>query len=130
VFFLGHLGMVANVDWLARWCYPFCMARGGKKITDARDFQLTGDARTGYTYFVTGSSDDGYRWALVDRRGGTLCSSDVFARKAECLTALRAVQRHAATTHVIDEAGQTCRSGGLRGAERVLSRRPRVGPGA
>jgi hypothetical protein len=64
----------------------------------------TSDARSGDTYFVTGSSADGYQRTLVDRSDDTLCSSDVFARKADRLKALRAVQRHAATSHVIDEA--------------------------
>ena len=74
------------------------------KKRDAPDFQLTGDARRGYTYFVIGSADDGYSWELLAANGDTLCSSAVFANKSDCLKAMRAVQRHAATTHVIREA--------------------------
>ena len=79
------------------------MRRTAKKV-DPRDYQLTGDARTGYTYFVNGNADAGYQWMLVDRDGETLCSSELFAHKADCHNTLRAVQRHAATTHIIDEA--------------------------
>ena len=75
-----------------------------KKQIDPRDYQLTGDARLGYTYFVVRTGDGGYKWVLADRTGETLCSSDTFAYKEECLKRLRAVQRHAATKHVIDEA--------------------------
>ena len=75
-----------------------------KKQIDPRDYQLTGDARLGYTHFVMRTADGGYKWVLADRAGETLCSSDTFAYKEECLKRLRAVQRHGATTHVIDEA--------------------------
>ena len=75
-----------------------------KKKLDLRDFQLTGDARIGYTYFVMRTADGGYQWVLADRDGSTVCRSDEFAYKAECLKRLRAVQRHGSTTHVIDEA--------------------------
>ena len=75
-----------------------------KKKLDPRDYQLTGDARLGYTYFVMRTPEGSYKWVLVDRDGETLCSSDTFAYKEECLKRLRAVQRHGAATHVIDEA--------------------------
>ena len=74
------------------------------KEADARDLQLTGDARRGYSYFVNGSADSGYMWLLVAPNGDTLCASELFARKADCLKALRAAQRHGASRHVIDEA--------------------------
>lgn len=62
------------------------------------------NARSRYTYFVAGNADDGYRWSLVNLNDETLCSSDVFADKGACLKSLRTVQRHAATTHVNDDA--------------------------
>ena len=75
-----------------------------RKKLDPRDFQLTGDARLGYTYFIMRTANGGHQWLLADRNGDTLCRSDEFAYRDECLKRLRAVQRHGATTHVIDEA--------------------------
>ena len=79
------------------------MQRRRTNEIDPRDYQLSGDARTGYTYFVMRTADGGFKWVLADRNGETLCRSDTFADKGECLKRLRAVQRHAGTTHALDE---------------------------
>ena len=75
-----------------------------KKKIDPRDFQLTGNARRGHTYFVTGNAVVGYQWMLAAPNDDTLASSEMFAKKADCMRVLRAVQRHGASTHVLDEA--------------------------
>ena len=79
------------------------MTSRAKKRFDVRNLQLTGDARRGYTYFITGSVANGYTWELVTPDDHTLCSTMIFDTKAECLKSLRTVQRHAGTTHVLDE---------------------------
>jgi uncharacterized protein YegP (UPF0339 family) len=79
------------------------MAKRRKKY-DIRDFQLTGDARTGYTYFVLHDHDaKAIKWELVAPNGDTLCSSRLFYDKADCVKTLRAVQRHGASTDVRDD---------------------------
>ena len=73
---------------------------------DIRTLMLTGDVQKGWTYFISGSAEDGYRFELCDRLGNTLCASATCATRSECLVVLRKVQRHAASTHVIDESTQ------------------------
>ena len=78
-----------------------CQAMKGR---DLRLLTLTGDARRGYTYFVNGTPESGYHWMLVAPNGDTLCMSVVFDSRNDCLKSLRAVRRHAASMHVIDES--------------------------
>ena len=70
---------------------------------EVRPLKLSGDARIGYTYVVRGDRETGYRWQLVAPDGDTVCASDLFASRAACLETLRLTQRHAKSTHVIDE---------------------------
>lgn len=78
------------------------MKTTGRSITKILEAQSR--ARRRYTYFVSGNSDSGYQWMLVTANNDTLASSAVFARKADCLKALRAVQRCAHAADVIDDA--------------------------
>jgi hypothetical protein len=66
-------------------------------------FTLDQKSRSRYTYFVSGDAEAGYQWHLF-AGDDSLCMSDVFATKSDCLKTLRAVQRHAATDDVRDDA--------------------------
>ena len=60
----------------------------------------------GYTYVNMGITGHGDQWALANVAGETVCKSVCFSDKRDCLKMLRAVQRHAATTHVADDSAQ------------------------
>ena len=59
-----------------------------------------------YRYFISGIPSNGYTLELVNAAGDTMCKSVCFSDKRDCLKMLRAVQRHAATTHVVDDSAQ------------------------
>jgi uncharacterized protein YegP (UPF0339 family) len=59
---------------------------------------------TPYSYFINGDDKTGYWWTLVRPNDDDVCRSDVYAKKADCLSSLRAAQRHAATAEVVDES--------------------------
>ena len=74
------------------------------KTSDVRKLLQTDDARRGYTYFVTGTPSTGYSWNLVAPNNDTMCASETFAKRTDCLRMLRAVQRQAVSTDVVDES--------------------------
>lgn len=57
----------------------------------------------GYTYFISGDAQSGYRFALVNRYGNELFESPVFRNIEACRASLRAAQRHGACTDIRDD---------------------------
>ena len=60
----------------------------------------------GFAYFITGTPDDRYKWERVNAAGDTVCMSEKFSDRRDGLKMLRAAQRHAATTHVVDHSAK------------------------
>ena len=57
-----------------------------------------------YSYFINGDVERGYWWTLVRPDGDDVCRSSVYAKKADCLRALHATQRHGASAEILDES--------------------------
>ena len=57
-----------------------------------------------YRYFINIDADSGYWWALVRSSEDSVCRSDVYEKNSDCMSSLRAAQRHAATAEVVDES--------------------------
>jgi len=57
----------------------------------------------GYTYFISGDAQNGYRFALVNRYGNEVFESVIFLNKDACRAVLRTAQRHGACTDIRDD---------------------------
>ena len=80
--------------------------RRPKRLRDTDKYsKLEQKARARYVYFVSKDPDTaGYWWELFGPDDQPICSSVVFRDKPACLKSLRAMQRHAATAPVRDDA--------------------------
>jgi len=71
-----------------------------RAITRFVKVENASSSNAGYTYFISGDPQNGYRFALVNRYGNEVFESVVFLNKEACRAGLRIAQRHGACTDI------------------------------